>query len=290
MIILEERTVGPSLGLDSIKKGVLASIVGMICSLHRVVLYYRLAGVNAVVALDPQRDHPPRGDGVLNATLTLPGIAGFILTIGMAVDSNVLIFERIREEMDNGKAPKAAIDLGFKRALATIVDTHVTTIAAAAVPLPVRHRPRQGLRRHARHRPRRVDLHRGLRVAPPLRPDLRVEGERRDPVHLNRRLTCVSSTTRTSTSSRSSGSASRCRSSRSSSAPISLVVEGRPDLGIDFTGGAQIVYAFRRRPTRTGSGQDRRGRERQDRLRPALRQGRKERGPSPGPDGEEGRT
>jgi preprotein translocase subunit SecD len=69
----------------------------------------------------------------LNATMTLPGIAGFILTIGMAVDSNVLIFERIREEMDGGKAPKAAIDLGFQRAFATIIDTHLTTIAAAAL-------------------------------------------------------------------------------------------------------------------------------------------------------------
>ncbi len=131
MIVLEERTVGPSLGLDSIKKGVLASVVGMLCVFVVMVLYYRLAGVNAVVALVLNAIILLGAMAYINATLTLPGIAGFILTIGMAVDSNVLIFERIREEMDNGKAPKAAIDLGFKRAWGTIVDTHVTTISAA---------------------------------------------------------------------------------------------------------------------------------------------------------------
>ncbi len=131
MTILEERTVGPSLGLDSIKKGVLASVVGMICVFIVVLLYYRLAGVNAVLALVLNALILLGAMAYINATLTLPGIAGFILTIGMAVDSNVLIFERIREEMDNGKAPKMAIDLGFKRAWGTIVDTHVTTISAA---------------------------------------------------------------------------------------------------------------------------------------------------------------
>jgi len=131
MIILEERTVGPSLGLDSIKKGVLASVVGMICVFVVMLVYYRLAGVNAVLALVLNALILLGAMAYINATLTLPGIAGFILTIGMAVDSNVLIFERIREEMDNGKAPKPAIDLGFKRAWGTIVDTHVTTISAA---------------------------------------------------------------------------------------------------------------------------------------------------------------
>jgi preprotein translocase subunit SecD len=131
MIILEERTVGPSLGLDSIKKGVLASVVGMICVFVAMLLYYRLSGLNAVLALILNAVILLGAMAYINATLTLPGIAGFILTIGMAVDSNVLIFERIREEMDNGKAPKPAIDLGFKRAWGTIVDTHVTTISAA---------------------------------------------------------------------------------------------------------------------------------------------------------------
>ncbi len=132
MIPLEERTVGPSLGLDSIKQGILASIVGMLLVFVATVVYYRLAGVNAVVALILNAIILLGVMAWINATLTLPGIAGFILTIGIAVDSNVLIFERIREEMEGGKAPRAAIDLGFKRAFTTIVDTHVTTVAAAA--------------------------------------------------------------------------------------------------------------------------------------------------------------
>ncbi len=132
MVSLEERTVGPSLGLDSIRQGVLAAVVGMLLVFVATVLYYRLAGVNAVVALVLNALILLGAMAWINATLTLPGIAGFILTIGMAVDSNVLIFERIREEMDGGKAPRAAIDLGFKRAFGTIIDTHVTTISAAA--------------------------------------------------------------------------------------------------------------------------------------------------------------
>ncbi|MGE5346744.1 MAG: protein translocase subunit SecD [Acidithiobacillales bacterium] len=132
MISLEERTVGPSLGLDSIRQGVLAAIVGMFLVFVATVLYYRLAGINAVLALVLNAVILLGAMAWINATLTLPGIAGFILTIGMAVDSNVLIFERIREEMDGGKAPRAAIDLGFKRAFGTIIDTHVTTISAAA--------------------------------------------------------------------------------------------------------------------------------------------------------------
>jgi preprotein translocase subunit SecD len=132
MIVLEERTVGPSLGLDSIKQGVLASIVGMLLVFVAVVVYYRMAGVNAVVALLLNSVFLLGAMAWINATLTLPGIAGFILTIGMAVDSNVLIFERIREELEGGKVGRNAIDIGFKKAFGTIIDTHVTTIAAAA--------------------------------------------------------------------------------------------------------------------------------------------------------------
>ncbi|MEO6325075.1 MAG: protein translocase subunit SecD [Thermoanaerobaculia bacterium] len=131
MIVLEERTVGPSLGLDSIKQGVLASVVGMFLVFIAMVIYYNLAGVNAVVALLLNSIILLGAMAWLNFTLTLPGIAGFILTIGMAVDSNVLIFERIREEIEGGKAPRAGVDLGFKRAFGTIIDTHVTTICAA---------------------------------------------------------------------------------------------------------------------------------------------------------------
>lgn len=133
LVTLEERTVGPSLGLDSIKQGVLAAIVGLLLVFVATVVYYRLAGVNAVIALIMNAVLLLGAMAWLNATLTLPGIAGFILTIGMAVDSNVLIFERIREELDGGKAPKTAIDLGFKKAFATIIDTHLTTIASAAL-------------------------------------------------------------------------------------------------------------------------------------------------------------
>jgi len=131
MVILEERTVGPSLGYDSIKQGILASLIGMLLVFVATVIYYRLAGVNAVLALVLNAVILLGVMAWLNFTLTLPGIAGFILTIGMAVDSNVLIFERIREELEGGKAPRVAIDLGFKRAFGTIIDTHVTTISAA---------------------------------------------------------------------------------------------------------------------------------------------------------------
>lgn len=132
LVILEERTVGPSLGLDSIKQGVLASVIGMILVFVAAIVYYRLAGVNAVVALLMNATILLGAMAWINATLTLPGIAGFILTIGMAVDANVLIFERIREEIDAGKAPRTAIDVGFKKALSAIIDSNLTTIAAAA--------------------------------------------------------------------------------------------------------------------------------------------------------------
>lgn len=132
LVILEERTVGPSLGLDSIKQGVLASIIGMALVFVAVVVYYNLAGLNAVLALTMNGIILLGAMAWINATLTLPGIAGFILTIGMAVDANVLIFERIREELDGGKGGKAAIDTGFKKALSAIIDSNVTTIAAAA--------------------------------------------------------------------------------------------------------------------------------------------------------------
>ena len=128
---LEERTVGPSLGLDSIKKGVTASIAGALFVFAAVVLYYRLAGLNAVLALVLNAVLLLGAMALFNATLTLPGIAGFILTIGMAVDSNVLIFERIREELRAGRAPKTSIENGFSKAFATIIDTHLTVIISA---------------------------------------------------------------------------------------------------------------------------------------------------------------
>ncbi len=128
---LEERTVGPSLGLDSIRKGVTASVAGTVLVFLAMAIYYRRAGWNAILALTLNAVLLAAAMSLFEATLTLPGIAGFILTIGMAVDSNVLVFERIREELRNGRAPKAAIENGFSKAFATIVDTHATTIISA---------------------------------------------------------------------------------------------------------------------------------------------------------------
>ncbi len=127
----EERTVGPSLGADSIRSGVLASIVGLGLVILFMLFYYRGAGINAVVALLLNLILTVAALVIFKATLTLPGIAGLILTIGMAVDSNVLIFERIREELLTGKTVISAVEQGFNRAFVTIIDTHVTTVVAA---------------------------------------------------------------------------------------------------------------------------------------------------------------
>ena len=135
---LEERTVGPSLGADSIRSGVRAAVIGMLAVLVFMLIYYRGAGVNADIALIMNLIILLGFLGWstiagVNVALTLPGIAGVILTVGMGVDSNVLIFERIREELKNGKTPPSAVDQGFSHAWITIVDTHVTTIVSAAI-------------------------------------------------------------------------------------------------------------------------------------------------------------
>jgi preprotein translocase subunit SecD len=127
----EERTVGPSLGADSIRAGVTASLVGLAMVVAFMLFYYRGSGVNAVVALLLNMILMLAALIIFKATLTLPGIAGIILTIGMAVDSNVLIFERIREELRTGKTVPSAVDQGFGRAFVTIIDTHVTTIISS---------------------------------------------------------------------------------------------------------------------------------------------------------------
>jgi preprotein translocase subunit SecD len=135
---LEERTVGPSLGADSIRSGVRAAVIGMVAVLIFMLVYYRGAGINADVALILNLIILLGFLGWstiagVNVALTLPGIAGVILTVGMGVDSNVLIFERIREELRNGKTPPSAVDQGFSHAWITIVDTHGTTIVSAAI-------------------------------------------------------------------------------------------------------------------------------------------------------------
>jgi preprotein translocase subunit SecD len=130
---LQESTVGPSLGADSIRHGVIASIVGLAAVMSFMLFYYRGSGVNANLALFLNLLILIAALGYFGAVLTLPGIAGVILTVGMGVDSNVLIFERIREELRNGKAVGAAVAGGFGHAFVTIIDTHVTTIVSAAI-------------------------------------------------------------------------------------------------------------------------------------------------------------
>jgi preprotein translocase subunit SecD len=130
---LETRTVGPTLGAASIHQGVVASIAGLVVVLIFMLIYYKGAGVNADLALLLNLLILLGFMGFSGATLTLPGIAGVILTIGMGVDSNVLIFERIREELRLGKTAAAAVQDGFAHAWTTIFDTHVTTVVSAAI-------------------------------------------------------------------------------------------------------------------------------------------------------------
>src|SRR5215204_4879453 len=132
IVYLEERTVGPSLGADSIRAGVTASLAGLALIVLTMIIYYRWSGINAVVALLLNTVLTLAALVIFDAVLTLPGIAGIILGIGMAVDSNVLVFERIREELQTGKTVASAIDMGFDRAFVTIIDTHVTTIVSSA--------------------------------------------------------------------------------------------------------------------------------------------------------------
>ena len=131
--IIENRVVGPSLGQDSINKGVKAAIIGIGAVLLLMGIYYRLSGIIADFAMLLNLIYLLAALAGLHATLTLPGIAGIILTMGMSVDSNVLIFERIKEELKTGKTIRASIDAGYKKALLTIIDCHVTTLITAAV-------------------------------------------------------------------------------------------------------------------------------------------------------------
>jgi len=131
--IIEERIVGPSLGADSIQKGTTSVLIGLVIVLIFMIVYYKTSGIIASFALIWNIVLVLAILASLGATLTLPGIAGLILTVGMAIDANVIIFERIREELRKGKTPRAAVDSGFDRALSTIVDANVTTAIAALV-------------------------------------------------------------------------------------------------------------------------------------------------------------
>ena len=129
---LEERTIGPQLGADSVKAGVIASVSGLMVVAIFMLVYYRLAGINAVVAVTLNLLMLMGFMAYIGAVLTLPGIAGLILTIGIGVDSNVLIFERIKEELKQQRAVKSAVSAGFERVFLTILDTHIASLIAAA--------------------------------------------------------------------------------------------------------------------------------------------------------------
>ena len=176
---LQESTIGPSLGADSIRQGVLASVIGMVVVMIFMLVYYRGAGINADLALLLNLIILLGFMGFSGSTLTLPGIAGVILTIGMGVDSNVLIFERIREELHSGKSPGAAVDQGFAHAWTTIIDTHVTTIVSAAILFISWDRAGTRFRRHADHRLVGKPLHRGLCIACDLRLEFEPQAARR---------------------------------------------------------------------------------------------------------------
>ena len=133
MFVVEERTVGPSLGADSVAAGKMASMIGLMAVLVFMLLAYGLFGLFADVALMVNVALIFAVLSGLQATLTLPGIAGIVLTIGMAVDANVLVFERIREELKSAKGPARAIDLGYEKALSAIIDANITTFITAVI-------------------------------------------------------------------------------------------------------------------------------------------------------------
>jgi preprotein translocase subunit SecD len=133
VVIEEERTVGPALGADSIERGLEASFIGLLVIVAFSVVYYRLSGLYASIALVANLFLLVGLMSLFRATLTLPGFAGLVLTVGMAVDANVIIFERIREELRAGKLPRAAINTGFNKAFWTILDANITTLITAIV-------------------------------------------------------------------------------------------------------------------------------------------------------------
>ena len=165
VVYLEERTVGASLGADSIRQGVSSAIYSVVIIVVVMLVYYKMAGINAIIALFLNLLILMAVLSVFEAALTLPGIAGIILTIGMAVDANVLIFERIREELREGKAVVAALNAGFGKAFLTIIDTNLTTIIAACLLVPIRQRTGEGIRVDLGDRPFGQSIHLGLRVA-----------------------------------------------------------------------------------------------------------------------------
>jgi preprotein translocase subunit SecD len=144
LVIVEERTIGPSLGKDSINDGIRAGIVGVILVVLIMVVFYRLSGVLAVAALALYVLFTLAGLAGFGFTLTLPGLAGLVLSVGIAVDANVLIFERIREELQHGKLVRTAVDEGFTHAMTAIIDSNVSTALTAFILYLVGTGPVQG--------------------------------------------------------------------------------------------------------------------------------------------------
>ena len=182
MKVTEERTVGPSLGADSIRRGMTAGVVSLLLVVSSIILYYRGTGLNAVLALLLNTVITIAALSYFGAAWTLPGIAGLVLSIGMAVDSNVLIFERIKEELNAGKRVASAISSGFDRALVTIIDSHVTTVVASAF-LHVRHGNRARIRRNSGHWARREFIYSDLCISRPLRSAALAKSEIRTAEH-----------------------------------------------------------------------------------------------------------
>ena len=143
-MIVEERTIGPTLGEDSIRSGTIAAALAVLFTVLVMVAYYRLSGVLAVAAMGLYVVFTLAGLSGFGFTLTLPGLAGFALSIGMAVDANVLIFERIREELAAGKSVRLSVDEGFKHAMSAIIDSNVTTAITALILWVVGTGPVQG--------------------------------------------------------------------------------------------------------------------------------------------------
>ena len=173
MEIIEERTVGPSLGADNITRGFHSTKIGFIVIAIFMIVYYLMFGMISVLALAANLLLLVALLSMLQATLTLPGMAGIALTLGMAIDANVLINERIREELRNGITPQAAIHAGYDRAFGTILDSNVTTLIAGHCAVHVRLRPGQGLRGGAVPGHPDVDVQRGADLARAGESDLR---------------------------------------------------------------------------------------------------------------------
>ena len=187
MEYLEERTVGPTLGQDSIRAGVTAAVGGLVLVVVFMLFYYKLAGLNALTSIVVNLVLLLGMMSYLGATMTLPGIAGFILTIGMGVDSNVLIFERIKEELATARGVRAAVERGLRPG---VVDDrrHARRVAdRGRVPVPVRHRADSRLCHESGHRARVQRVHGGLRVADHVR-NRADAPPRRNPEYLSVRL------------------------------------------------------------------------------------------------------